>query len=351
MTNSNIKKVFSIILCIGLIFTPNNTASASKIYYDNNINSMQNIVISINDEGLYTEVTFDDLSNHNAADKVNSEEYITITELGGGIYRANGKDRYFNKLPIGSYMEVGKVTVDLTNTESIYNAVEMNNLTPETRDRLLELSQYDESGKRKVKSVYVYSANALNDATDLTSSTSRTYVGYMNRTYYEEVINTWLHSDPVTVYTNQRDAFNAYANTAFTEIIKYSIGTLIDYKTGGAYSLLSLGHSLIPTSVPSSTTGVHFAYINHDQYEKLTFIYEGPNIYIGSRTCTGSYYFTTTVQDSYWGKPINKNTPIQFYRTSNYDQPDVKAYQNYLLMPWSEYAENVTHSYVTFLLY
>lgn len=349
MIKGNIKRVFSTILCIGLIFNTTSTASASEINYKNDINMMHSTVISINEDGLFSEVSFD---GYNTSKKVNSkDEYIEIEEMGGNVYRACETDRYFSRLPIGRYMEVGKVTIDLTNEDSIYNAVNINNLSTETRDRLLELSQDDKSGKINLKMVHVYSANALNEEISLrNTTTTRTYVGYRDRTYYEELIHYWYVSPTVDLYTNSRDAFNAYLSKSFEEVVNFSIGLALDAVLKGSFSLLSLGHSLLPTSVVATTTGKHTAYLSHDQYEKLTFIYEGTNLFMGSRVTTGSYYFVTTVQDSHWNTPVNKTTTTKFYRTPNYDFPDIKAHQNYLNMPWNEYAQSVTHGYVTFSL-
>lgn len=122
-------------------------------------------------------------------------------------------------------------------------------------------------------------------------------------------------------------------NTLCFDVVVMGIA---DSQTYGAVSLLDLGFSLIPTSVPIGTLAEHSAQLHTSQYKKMTFIYEGSNMYYGSNTCTGSYYFEDYIKEDYYSTTqVNRNT-LKFFRMPNYDSPDVIAYQSYLSSPWYE---------------
>ena len=197
-----------------------------------------------------------------------------------------------------------------------------------------------------IKNVYVYTTNAL----PREAKTSRTYTGYKNRKYYEEIIE-YERSDSKQVYSNKRDAFNSYAKTKYNEVINFAVNAGLDTVSKGVWSLTDLGINLISSAVPSSTFVTHRSNLCVDFFEKTTWIYEGTNIFMGSRVTTGSYYFQDTVQEGYWATKQEIETPTRFYRTPNYDSPDVLAYQSYLSGGWAEFPKNIVHFNVEFYTY
>lgn len=339
------RRIKKIIVAFLLILSVSGTVLAADASRMSIIKSNQKnlICIALNEKGLYSEV--ENFWYNLESPNTQENDVVWVDEIGGEIFQDRRNNRYFSKLSTNDFIEVGKVEIDLNEYDTIKTVVENYNLSETVENRLEELYIDNQIGNEKIDNVSVYSANALTNR-----AASRTYIGYKNRKYYEEIITYTKEYGEKKIYENKRDAFNDYMKKSTNEIITYSLNAILNKVTMGAWAPIDLGLSLIPKDVPSTSLVTHKANLYTEYYEKLTWIYEGSNIFMGSRVTTGSYYFEEHIKADYWTKSETILSPTRFYRTPNYDTPDVLAYENYLNGGWSEFPENVVHFNKSFAL-
>lgn len=294
----------------------------------------ETVSISLNDGGLYTEIGMREATDTPA---------ISVTTNGNdGIYRSQ-EGQYFSKLSTGEYMEVGKIDVDISNAETIAAVVNTYGLSQATADHLNDLREKNISEDGKVAGVSVFTANALS------TRATRYYIGYADRRYREELTKSYYQGGPATVYRGNVESGNSHLKKRVADVFKYILGTAIDSKTYGAFSLVDLGFSLIDTShVPVGAVAEHSATLYTESNEKITLATEGTNEFLGSITHKGSFYFSDTYHPGYGQLNQTRNTPTRYYETDNFNNADRKAYENYMNSPWYETPQAYVHFNVSF---
>ena len=160
---------------------------------------------------------------------------------------------------------------------------------------------------------------------------TRTYKGYGNKTYYEEII-TAEYDSPITEVGG--GLWENYVTDTVKAVGEYAINSAINTLTKGTWAISKL---FAPNAVPSDHSVLHSAQLHETKTAKHTYVVEDGQYYFGSLVQRSSGRFQNFILDEDTHRTeIGKDSVLSPIQTPNYNSPDEKAYYGYVSSGWVE---------------
>lgn len=243
----------------------------------------------------------------------------------------NSEEIYMSPLKITTVQSDQRVyyKMDLNPYNKSNLGVEVNSLglEKETIDAIQDYSDKCQSGEIKNGELSVMvSGNPY-------SRSVRTYKGFGNRNYKEELILSNNTSSAVPKLIKSGSSLKTYLNTTINAGATFLVDKAANYISGGTWSIGKLFVKGLPSGVPTNTSFRHESRLVENVIKKFTYIQnnDGYGGYsFGSRVTKGDYHFTNVMIIPGKDPIVQNSTPTIYVSTPNYNNADKKAYYGYV---------------------
>ena len=275
------KKIISLVLVLAISFTISIPAFAAE--KDENT-----IYITQQADGNYT-------IDKNAGSKYtksfnNNPKSIPVHKIEEGLYK-NNQNTLFSKVNNTTFVPVEEVNINPLDEVQVENAISKYGLHKQTAQGLKDYSEKCIKGEiNPGEGVVYYAPLTLYKSS---SNSTRTYSGYGIKRYYEEKIKFTDHSKSEIVNV---DTWGQYKNSVVKCTAKTIFDGVIDYISGGVWSIASIFVDAFPSSVPSANGKVTHEANKQEQKTKVwTYVSESDGYHFGCLTEYSWAYFQNQI--------------------------------------------------------
>lgn len=202
-------------------------------------------------------------------------------------------------------------------------------MLPKTANDIREYSEKVQSGEIISNEISLY-LPAGNQGNFSTNSINRTYEGYKNKTYYEDIVVYNGISPETEINKTTKEKWADYAKKTINATAKYYVDKTLDSFTLGSWSMAKIFLEGIPSQVSSQTEVTHTAKFIQSVAKKNTYIVLDGQYYFGYASESGSYYWQNFRNIPGYGMIFDESTPVVSKKLPNYDKGDEKTYFNYV---------------------
>ncbi|GIO38223.1 hypothetical protein J41TS12_30840 [Paenibacillus antibioticophila] len=239
-----------------------------------------------------------------------------------------------------------KVTINPHDSKEVELTINSYNLPPETANDIREYTKKVQSGEINSLGISLYVPSIYQGG--ISTFSTRTYVGYNNKTYYEDIVVYNSISSETQIKKTTKEKWNDYLKSTLTAIAKYYVDKGLDYVTQGAWSVASILTAGIPAQVSNQTEITHTAKLIQSIAKKNTYVVLDNQYYFGCRSENGTTYFQNFTNVPGYGQLNNASTPLKTVKLPNYDKGDEKAWFNYVNGGFVEHFDNYSYGGVVF---
>ncbi|MGG6313978.1 hypothetical protein [Paenibacillus macerans] len=243
-------------------------------------------------------------------------------------------------------MPLQKIRIDPYNKKEVESTINNYKLQPETAKDIREFTGKVQNGEITSGEINLY-IPAGNQG-DISTFATRTYVGYKDKTYYEETVTYKGISPETEIRKTTKQKWTDYLNTTINETAKYFTDKVLNGVTLGYWDLVKILTAGIPSQVSSSTEVTHTAKLVQTVIKKNTYVVLDGQYYFGSNGQYALTHFQNFVNIPGFGQMTNKDTEEKTAYTPNYYKGDEKAWLSYVNGGFTEYFSNYTYGGVVF---
>ncbi|GIO85563.1 hypothetical protein J25TS5_24950 [Paenibacillus faecis] len=252
-----------------------------------------------------------------------------------------------NSIKIESKVPLQKITIDPNNSKEVEMTINNYKLLPKTANDIREYSEKVQNGDITSYGISLY-LPARSQGNLSTNSTTRTYVGYNHKTYYEDIVVYNSISPETEINKTKKEKWADYAKKTISATVKYYIDKTLDSVTLGNWSMAKIFLEGIPSQVSGQTEITHTAKFIQSVAKKNTYIVLDGQYYFGYASESGSYYWQNFRNIPGYGMIFDESTPVVSKKLPNYDKGDEKAYFNYVNGGLTERFSNYSYGGVIF---
>lgn len=293
------------------------------------------LTLSRNKSGIY------EITNSNARSGIR-----VYPDEGGEIYTDANNGTYM-RIDATRFFKAEKLVLATTNSTEFSALADEYAFSPQLiADVTLFLNKVNSGDIHLLEplAIYVPERNVQNSNARLTITdySNRTYTGYNNRQYYEEIIKISAISNDFNV-RNLEPGWASYLNKVFSASVVSSMDGLMNSITNGWWTLVSVLGQSVSNSIPTTNAAYHTAKLIENKYIKYTSLYQGTEMYLGSVT-EYAYQFRYQNFLNYDGVGSTCSGYTNWYSAmaTGYNNADEYAYRYYL---------NTYHNPITQYLY
>lgn len=211
-----------------------------------------------------------------------------------------------------------EIAIDPHDKDQIEQVIITYQLQPETANTIRKLYKKAENNN-SIKELNVLIPNP-------TTRGNRTYKGYGNKTYYEEIVRVEYSSDFVDV---GEDNWSNYFDSTVKGVLEYTGNAILNKVTFGIFSISKIFTSY-SVAYPNDTI-THIASLVENKDIKHTYVVDDGQYYFGSLTeKVVNSHFENRLLIPGNNSVSGKDTSIPTESTPNYNSADEKAYYFYV---------------------
>ena len=281
------------------------------------------LTLCLDESGIYR------VSNPNARSGV-----MVYADDGAEIYTDSNNGTYM-RIDDTRFFKAEKVELQTYDSTSFYAIADEYGFSSQLIDDVTALMTRVNAGEVELLepvTIYVPERNTsnLNARLTITDVSSRTYTGYKNRQYYEEIVKISGISNDFNV-RNLSSGWKQYVAKVISSFVETAVDGIMDGITGNAWTLAGCFAQSIPTSIPTNNAMRHTAKLVENKYIKYTSLYQGSTMYLGSVTeYAYKYRFQNILNFDGWGSLSSGYTDWFDAVGTGYSNADEYAYRYYL---------------------
>lgn len=243
-----------------------------------------------------------------------------------------------------------KVTIDPNNSEEVELTINEYQVLPKTANDIREYAEKVKNGEiiSDGISLYLPAGSQSQGQFSTLAGTTRTYVGYNNKTYYEDIVVYNGISPETVIKKTTKEKRADYASSTVSATVRYYIDKTLDTVTLGAWSMANIFVQGLPTGVGTQTEITHTAKFIQNIAKKNTYIVLDGQYYFGYASESGSTYFQNFRNIPGYAMIFDNSTPVVSKSLPNYAKGDEKTWFNYVNGGLTERFSNYTYGGVTF---
>lgn len=278
------------------------------------------LILCEGEDGLYREVNV-----------VAKGGIVVYPDDGNEIYR-DGTLAPYMRVSNNCFLKAEELVIDVDQPNSFLKIAESYKLGDQLISDVNLILSKTISGEIELSeplTIYVPAQDHEEMSYSMVPQTPRTYVGYKDRTYYEEILQCKGNSLEFTV-KNLPSTTKDYWTKVFFAGVETLVNGYMDSKSGGVWSIASIFGQSTTDSIQTTLAGKHTAKLFENKYIKYTYVVQDNEKFLGS-VIDYSYdvFFENFINVD--GKDFlsNGRTPHFLLMAPGYDKADQYAYQNY----------------------
>lgn len=331
------KKVLSLILslCMFVACTPSVSASNTADTFDAELHIFKST------DGTYHIAESSTLLTR-------SSNTITVYPKEGTDIYYNDHAGYFMRVRNDCLLEAELISIDPYDADgfsAIADECGFSTIVKEDVQKCIDL--FKQGQAIPSDDIKVYLPKAADPMASSQTISRRTYTGYNNATYYEELVFFKGTSNLVAVQNPQKYTIADYLTNSFCSAATTAAGAILDYYSNGAWTIASV---LYPQGIPSDVISTTLAFshqtaLMENKSRKYTWVVRDGEYFIGSiLDYTTDYHFQDFLVvpgERYEDEGL---TPRQYAKVNGYDIADQIAYKNYLYSTYTETISQYTYT-------
>lgn len=246
-----------------------------------------------------------------------------------------------------SKVPLQKITIDPSDSNQVELIINKYQLQPQTSKDIREYTEKIERGEITSGEINLYLPAGI--GSEISTYATRTYVGYNNKTYYEDVVSYSSSSPYREIKKTTKAKWIDYANSTIDATAKLLLDTVMTTISAGVWNVISIFTAGIPSNVPTNNETRHEAALVETKVKKNTYLVLDGQYYFGSAVEYSNSHFLNLLRIPGYDDVRGANSALKVIYTDNYTTgADKKAWLSYVNGGYTERIPNFGYGGVSF---